>query len=73
MRRLIERQYAFTDKESVREYFTRLTGLYKNLNYCEWKSEAYQRLIRQIEQLESEAVTRSMRDPMPSGIGPASH
>ncbi len=46
MRRLIERPYEFDDKESVREYFTRLTGLYKNLNYCEWKSDSYQRQLR---------------------------
>ena len=57
VRRLVERSYDFADKESAREYFTRLTGLYKNLNYSEWKSDAYERLLRQIEQLEQAAMT----------------
>ena len=60
MRRLIERPYEFDDKESVREYFTRLTGLYKNLNYCEWKSDSYQRQLAQIEHLEEAAMTQSV-------------
>ena len=59
MRRLIERPYEFSDKEGVREYFTRLTGLYKNLNYCEWNSDSYERLIVQIEDLERAAMTQS--------------
>ena len=60
MRRLIERPYKFADKESTRDYFTRLTGLYKNLNYCEWKSDSYERLIAQIEDLERAAMTQSV-------------
>ena len=59
MRRLIERPYQFSDKEGVREYLTRLTGLYKNLNYCEWNSDSYEGLIVQIEDLERAAMTQS--------------
>lgn len=56
MRRLIERDYAFTDKEQIREFFTRLTGLYKNLNYAQWDSPEYKELLAKIEALEQAAV-----------------
>lgn len=56
MRRLIERDYAFAEKEQVRNYFTRLTGLYKNLNYAKWHSDPYFSLLEQIESLEKDAA-----------------
>ncbi|MGF1581803.1 MAG: V-type ATP synthase subunit A [Gemmataceae bacterium] len=52
VKRLIERDHAFQTKEQVREYFIRLTGLYKNLNYAQRESQEYQDLLSQIEQLE---------------------
>jgi V/A-type H+-transporting ATPase subunit A len=52
IRRLLEREYRFRDKEQVRDYFTRLTGLYKNLNYAEFQSQAYRELLERIETLE---------------------
>ncbi len=52
LRRLVSRDYAFKDKEQVREYFTRLTGLVKNLNYATTDSDDYKRLIGEIDQLE---------------------
>ena len=52
MRRLITREYRFKGKEQVREYFTRLTGLVKNMNYAVTDSEDYRRLSGEIEQLE---------------------
>jgi len=51
-KRLINRHYQFRDKEHVREFFTKLTGLFKNLNYSASDSEDYQRYINQIEELE---------------------
>ena len=57
--RLIDREYRFTDKEQIHEYFTRLTGLYKNLNYAEWKSQEYNSLIDRISELERGAMTGS--------------
>ena len=57
--RLIDREYEFTDKEQIREYFTRLTGLYKNLNYAEWNSQEYSSLIDRIAELERGAMTGS--------------
>jgi V/A-type H+-transporting ATPase subunit A len=47
---LVDRQYAFKDKEDVRSYFTRLTGLFKNLNYAEYQSAEYKRLTVEIRQ-----------------------
>ncbi len=58
MRRLIDRHYPFTEKEQIRDYFTRLTGLYKNLNYAAWKSEPFHRLLEQIQQLEQNAMVQ---------------
>ena len=57
IRRLIDREYRFANNEQTREYFTRLTGLYKNLNYAEWQSDRYQQLLKQIADLEREAFT----------------
>lgn len=51
-KRLIEREYRFRDKEQVREFFTKLTGLFKNLNYSPSDSADYQRYLTQIEELE---------------------
>jgi V/A-type H+-transporting ATPase subunit A len=52
VKRLTDRQYQFRDKEQVRDYFTRLTGLFKNLNYSARDSDDYARYLQQIEQLE---------------------
>jgi V/A-type H+-transporting ATPase subunit A len=51
-KRLIEREYRFRDKEQVREFFIKLTGLFKNLNYSASESADYQRYLTQIEELE---------------------
>jgi V/A-type H+-transporting ATPase subunit A len=51
-KRLIDREYQFKDKDQVRDYFTRLTGLFKNLNYSPQGSAEYERYIRQIGDLE---------------------
>ncbi|MBL8892230.1 MAG: V-type ATP synthase subunit A [Planctomycetaceae bacterium] len=55
-KRLIDRQYQFRDKEQVREFFTRLTGLFKNLNYSASGSDDYRKYISQIEDLERKYV-----------------
>jgi V/A-type H+-transporting ATPase subunit A len=52
VQRLISRDYDFRDKEHAREFFTRLTGLVKNLNYARPDSADYQRLMGEIEELE---------------------
>ncbi len=56
VRRLIEREYPFADKDQVRDYFTRLTGLFKNLNYSARDSDDYGKFLAQIEDLEQNAL-----------------
>ncbi len=51
-KRLIDREYQFKDKDQVRDYFIRLTGLFKNLNYSPEGSAEYKRYIQQIGDLE---------------------
>ena len=57
VKRLIGREYDFTDKEQIRDYFTRLTGLLKNLNYAASESSEYNDLLTQIEGLERQHYT----------------
>ena len=55
---LVNRCYQFEDKASARDYFTHLTGLYKNLNYSHKKSPEYGDYLTQIQHL-ADAVTAS--------------
>jgi V/A-type H+-transporting ATPase subunit A len=48
---LIEREYVFHEKEEARDFFTRLTGLYKNWNYSSSDAPEYQRYQQEIEAL----------------------
>jgi V/A-type H+-transporting ATPase subunit A len=48
---LVSRDYTFTDKAAVRDYFTRLTGLFRNFNYAAPDSPEYQRLLQEIDAL----------------------
>lgn len=48
----ITRDYAFADKESARTAFTRLTGLFKNLNYAAWGSEEFKQINAEIDRLD---------------------
>lgn len=43
----------FSDKEEVREHFTRLTGLFRNLNYTRADSPEYGRYLAEIKTLVS--------------------
>lgn len=38
----------FSDQDHARDYFTRLTGLFKNLNYSVWQSAEYKQQLRKI-------------------------
>lgn len=57
--RLIDRQYNFANRSQVSDYFTHLTGLFKNLNYSHAESSEYQRYLSEIEKLEMETVAAS--------------
>ncbi len=48
---LISNRYKFSDQDQARDYFTRLTGLYKNLNYAPYNSKEYAELVAKIEAL----------------------
>lgn len=54
-KRLIDREYQFTSNNDVRDYFTRLTGLFKNLNYAAMGSVEYDKYVSQIDALEQAA------------------
>ena len=49
------RLYGFADKAAVRAHFTKLTGLFKNLNYAADGSHDFQRLTEEIEALDAAA------------------
>jgi len=48
---LIERPYRFRDKATARDFFLRLTGLFRNLNYAPENSPTFLGYLQQIEQL----------------------
>jgi V/A-type H+/Na+-transporting ATPase subunit A len=51
--RICGRDYAFADKTAVQRHFTRLTGLFKNLNYAPKGSTEYQGRMAEIEALDA--------------------
>jgi V/A-type H+-transporting ATPase subunit A len=51
LKSIIEREYKFEDKDATRDFFTRLTGLYKNYNYSAPDSKEYKGYMKQIEEL----------------------
>ena len=48
---LITAEYRFKDKDEARDYFTRIKGAYKNLNYSPDESADYDRYRQEIEDL----------------------
>lgn len=53
---LVSAKYRFADQEAARDYFTRLTGLFKNLNYAPSSSAEYSGIMEKIDQLLQSAV-----------------
>lgn len=54
--RLLTRDLKFADKDEVRNAFTQLTGLFKNLNSAAYQSAEYQRLNARIEAFGTEGT-----------------
>ena len=55
---LVNQEYNFTDKPHIHDYFTRLTGLFKNFNYAGEDSPDHADLLNQIDHLaESMGIT----------------
>ncbi len=48
---LIELEYAIDDRDEIRDFFTRLTSLYKNLNYSPDDSAEFTRYLKEIREL----------------------
>ena len=51
---VISKEYDFGEKDQVREFFTRLTGIFKNFNYSPSISPEYQKHKNEIEKLAAE-------------------
>jgi V/A-type H+-transporting ATPase subunit A len=66
---LINRFYHFADKDAARDFFVRLTGLFRNLNDAPEASPTYTAYRQQIEDLAS---GQQGRQSVPKE-GPASH
>jgi V/A-type H+/Na+-transporting ATPase subunit A len=58
VREVVERDYSFEDKEQARDVFTRLTGLFKNLNYSSTDAPDYQKFRREISELLESVPSR---------------
>jgi V/A-type H+-transporting ATPase subunit A len=53
---LVHHDYDFAGKEAAREFFIKLTGLFKNFNYAAPESPDYQRLLSEIGALADQAA-----------------
>ncbi len=51
VRRLIQRDYPFKNKDEARKFFTQLTGSLKNLNYAPQGSPDHAKYLAQIDDL----------------------
>ena len=65
VRGLVQRDYPFKDKDEARTFFTRLTGLLKNLNYAPADSPDHAARLAEIEEL----VETLGRGPSPEVAG----
>ena len=59
LKKLIEANYRFKDKDQARDFFTRITGAYKNLNYSPENSAEYQNYQQEIEKLAADNIAAS--------------
>ena len=55
---LVDRSYAFVDKDQAQDYFTRFTGLFKNFNYAAENSPDYSRYLTEIDALAKSVERR---------------
>jgi len=62
LRRLIQRDYPFADKEEAHRFFTQLTGLFKNLNYTAREAPEYSAYLAQIDALVKTKVPLKILD-----------
>lgn len=67
------RPYVFKDKAAARDYFTKLSGLYKNLNYAAAGSNDFQRIAKSIEDLDKSVPTIAASVAVQSGTAAPSN
>jgi V/A-type H+-transporting ATPase subunit A len=58
---LVNRSYQFKDKSAIRDYFVRLTGLFKNLNYSQEETAQYKEFLGKIQQLADSTVNQNVK------------
>ncbi|MEN8131308.1 MAG: V-type ATP synthase subunit A [Pseudomonadota bacterium] len=56
---LVTREYCFGEKNAVRDYFTRLTGLCRNLNYSRIDSPQHVIYLKQIDELADSVTAKA--------------
>lgn len=56
---LICQQYRFADKEEVRDYFMKLTGLFKNMHYAHFESPEYNSYMSRIQELRAQFASNA--------------
>ena len=54
---IVMRDYLFGDRDQAREYFTHMTGLFKNLHYSQPDTRAYKQFKQQILSARSERTS----------------
>jgi V/A-type H+/Na+-transporting ATPase subunit A len=67
VRGLIQRDYPFAGKEEAHQFFTRLTGLFKNLNYTARNTPEYAAYLGQIDELVKTLGRADAAKPHASG------
>ncbi|MEJ2670207.1 MAG: hypothetical protein P8077_08185, partial [Gammaproteobacteria bacterium] len=60
---LVERSYDFSDKDEARDYFTRFTGLFKNLNGFTCSNRRRKRALSPSRLQLRQALTNATRQP----------
>jgi V/A-type H+-transporting ATPase subunit A len=60
LKKLLTAEFKFQDKDAARDFFTRITGLYKNWNYSRADSPDYERYMAEIEQLAGQYQSPSL-------------
>ncbi|MCA1766075.1 MAG: V-type ATP synthase subunit A [Desulfobulbaceae bacterium] len=56
LKRLVDYDYSFENKEEARNFFTRLTGIFRNLNYSARGSRDYEKYARELDELAGTAT-----------------
>ncbi|OED42905.1 V-type ATP synthase subunit A [Endozoicomonas sp. (ex Bugula neritina AB1)] len=51
---LIRQQYHFENKDQIRDYFMKITGLFKNMHYAHFQSPEYNSYMEKIQELRNQ-------------------